>query len=127
MKIEDSFVEIGELLRSQKPGIEHSPGLEQRILRAITQTQPPPQARRWIWLALPVAFAAIVILFWKIPEANRPEISRHDPPAAPPVSTSITFPEMHNPLDSERNALSRDVKRAGNFLIDCLPSLAVAD
>lgn len=58
MKPDESFQEIGKLLRSQKPEVLPAPGLEQRILRALDRHQRPAPRPRWPWLLLPPASAA---------------------------------------------------------------------
>jgi hypothetical protein len=122
MNPRDPFHDIGDLLRSRKPDPRPTPVLESRILRAISSTGPAP--RRWPWFLLPPAVAMGVILLWPEP-AGLPSVSiRPDPEAGrvdPAGSAEPGF--MHNPLEREKLALQRDARRAGRFLIDCLPSL----
>ena len=120
MKPENSFQEIGELLRSQKPDVTPAPGLEQRILHALDRHQRPPSRPRWPWLLLPPAFAAITFLLWPAPPASLPNIARQPLPVEPVISLT----DLGNPLSTETTALSRDAKRAGDFLINCLPSIS---
>lgn len=124
MKREDSFQEIADLLRSQTPDPLPPPGLESRILRALENQQRTKPTLWWPWLLLPPAFAALLIM---MPRPADP------PPAAPIAKTSFdestpaepTIYQMlaANPLKSETSTLGRDAERAGDFLIDCLPSI----
>ena len=123
MKPDESFQEIGELLRSQKSEVLPAPGLEQRILRALDRHQRPAPRPRWPWLLLPPASAALTFLLWQRPAATSPEIVRTPQPVAVPTETVISLADLGNPLSAESAALSRDAKRAGDFLINCLPSL----
>lgn len=79
----------------------------------------------WPWFLLPPAVALGMILLW--PDATvSPRITRQpDRPTAPaehPGPAELEF--ASNPLELEKLALQRDARRAGRFLIDCLPSLA---
>lgn len=123
MKPDESFQEIGELLRSQKSEVLPAPGLEQRILHALDRHQ-RPAPRPWRpWLFLPPAFAALALLLWQRPASTSPEIVHTPPPVVAPTETVISLADLGNPLSVESAALSRDAKRAGDFLINCLPSL----
>jgi hypothetical protein len=126
MKPEESHHEIGEHLRSQKPDIATPPGLEQRILQALDRHQRPAPRPWWPWLLLPPAFAALSLLLWPRPAAPVPEIAREPLPVAAPIEPAISLAGLGNPLSAETTALSRDARRAGNFLIDCLPSISSA-
>jgi hypothetical protein len=126
MKHDDAHDEIGAMLRSHKPPLEESPDLEARILRELDRRQRPTPARPWLWFALPTAFAAIVVAMW--PQARTPKTG--GPGAGPSATTRESIPEPEkpssivddNPLKQESLALSRDARRAGRFLIDCMPS-----
>lgn len=120
MKNDDSDREIGDLLRSRKPSAEPSPFLEDRILLALERHRRPAPRRRWPWLLVPPAFAALALLLSR-PPAPRQEISRTTPLA--PVEPAIRLADFTNPLEQETLALNRDARRAGDFLLDCLPSL----
>lgn len=128
MKNDHSFPDIGDLLRSRKPETPVPPGLEQRILRTLDQrARPQPKRRVWPWLLLPPAFAAVILLLL----SQKPDRTATPPPRAAqaiavpvPDSTPIlSLARAGNPLDAETSALARDVKRAGGFLIDCMPSI----
>jgi hypothetical protein len=118
--------EIGELLRSHKPDPRPSPGLESRIVQSLRtpETSAAP-ARNWLWFLLPPAVAAAIVLMWP-PPAPQAAISRLDPAA--PASTAVSSAEPAdtgmNPLERESEALRNDARRAGRFLINCLPGLA---
>jgi hypothetical protein len=121
MKLDDTHDEIGALLRSQKPRLEASPGLETRILRELDRRQRPAPAKRWLWFALPPALAAITLVVLHQPE----RASTGNPGAAFHGASTPEEPAPiveGNPLRQESLALSRDARRAGRFLIDCLPS-----
>lgn len=121
MKLDDTHDEIGALLRSHKPRLEASPGLETRIMHELDRQQRPVSARRWLWFALPPAFAATVLVALQQPRK---------PATGDPGTTSRDIPKSEelipivggNPLKQESLALSRDARRTGRFLIDCLPS-----
>jgi hypothetical protein len=120
MKSHEPYDEIGELLRSHKPRIAPPPGLEARILRSLAPREPSLISRFWPWLLLPPAMAMGLLLLR--PTYQRPSPTTHvntQPPAlaAPPI-----YPDYINPLESESLALERDARRAGRFLIECLPS-----
>lgn len=121
MKHDDVHDEIGALLRSHKPRLDASPGLETRILRELDRRQQPTPARRWPWFALPPAFAAIILVAWQQvqkPATGAPETVSHDAPKPEEVPSIVE----RNPLKQESLALGRDARRAGRFLIDSLPS-----
>lgn len=121
MNPEEPHDEIGEMLRSSKPQVIPPPGLEARILRSLEPRERKPAIRLWPWLLLPPAMAAVVLMLRTAPP-DRPPVARIDPPV------KITMPgkepvRWKNPLETESLALQRDVRRAGNFLITCLPAL----
>jgi hypothetical protein len=135
MKPEESFPEIGQLLRSHKPDTPVAPDLEARILRAVNQRVRPPAKRRlWPCFALPPAFAAVALVLLNRPPSPAPTLAgdhRGTPtppqviPAADPAPDAIvSLVESANPLLGETAALSRDAKRVSGFLMDCLPSVA---
>jgi hypothetical protein len=126
MKHDDAHDEIGAMLRSHKPEPVPSPGLEARILRELDRRQRPTPARPWLWFALPTAFAAIVVAMW--PQAETPKTGSAGaglsatPGESIPESKAPSSIVDDNPLKQESLALSRDARRAGRFLIDCMPS-----
>lgn len=135
MKPEESFPEIGRLLRSHKPGNPVAPDLEERILRAVNQRVGPPAKRRlWPWFALPPAFAAVALVLLNQPPSPAPALTRElsgtptppqlIPDAEPAPDAIVSLVESANPLLGETAALSRDAKRVSGFLMDCLPSVA---
>jgi hypothetical protein len=138
LKPEDSFPEIGRILRSHKPDPPVAPDLEARILRAVNQRVRPPVKRRlWPWFALPPAFAAVaLVLLLNRPQSEAPATTRNPPaPPLPRVSPAaeaapdaiVSLVESANPLLGETAALSRDAKRVSGFLMDCLPSVATGN
>jgi hypothetical protein len=127
MKTEKSFPEIDDLLRSQQPDSLPPPDLEGRILRALDQRKRPAPKPWWPWLLLPPAFAAVVLIMWPRPGVPVPNISVRDQPVSAGTRTFdpvVSIVESADPLTAETTALTRDVKRAGDFLIGCLPSIA---
>jgi hypothetical protein len=138
MKSDKSFDEIGDLLRSRKPEFSTPPGLETRILRALDQRQRPAPKSWWPWLLLPPALAALVLLMWPILSPPHSETTARQAPDSAPSSPDsemdpagsnepvITLADAGDPLTAESDALSRDVQRAGDFLINCLPSVSSA-
>ncbi|MCW1926605.1 hypothetical protein OKA05_28895 [Luteolibacter arcticus] len=125
MNPRDPHHEIGDLLRSQKPDPQPSPGLERRILHALPSREKAVARRIWPWFLLPPAVAMGVLIF--SPKANSPSgvVQRPAPEAKEkddrPETTDAVFSK--NPLERETVALKRDASRAGRFLIDCLPSM----
>ena len=121
MNPEDSHDKIGEMLRANKPQVTPPPGLETRILRSLEPRESPRPHRFWPWLLLPPAMAAVVLML-RPAQPVSPPVARLDPPAeiAEKEANSIRW---KNPLEDESLALRRDVRRAGNFLIHCLPSV----
>lgn len=121
MKHHDAHDEIGALLRSQKPGIEIPAGLEGKILRELDRRQRPAPAKRWLWFAVPAAMATALVAISSKPETKpvdpKPRVVQQDliEKEADPATEA-------NPLKRESLALTRDARRAGRFLIDCLPS-----
>lgn len=125
MKHADPHDEIAALLRTRQPDPQPSPGLEARILRELDRRQHRKPARLWPWFVLPPAFAAVVIVVL----SHEPEEKQQQVVETKPVPTKIA-PENAaaevligegNPLKAETAALGRDARRAGRFLIDCLP------
>ena len=123
MNPRDPHHEIGDLLRSQKPDPQPSPGLEMRILRALPSREKVSR-RIWPWFLLPPAVAmGVLICLPKPPQQTAisqntaPEV---DKPLKPATTEEATL--TSNPLEREKLALQRDASRAGRFLIDCLPS-----
>lgn len=132
MKPDESFDEIGKLLRSEKPDPRPSPGLEARILRALNPPSRSAGATLWPWFILPPALATGLFLLWPDATPSVPPVVRQLAPSAEetPVApekqpvVSLAINDM-NPLRNETRALQRDAERAGRFLIDCLPSFNV--
>lgn len=133
MKPDESFSEIGAILRSRKPQVVPPTGMEARILRALAAGPRRTVAPRWPWLALPPAFAAAALgIFWHPTGGDSTTASRAAAPAvvtgASPLQSVLGrswSQQIHftTPLDSESLALAHDARRASDFLIDCLPSL----
>ena len=121
MKSHDPFDDIGELLRSHKPDPQPPPGLEARILRAI-EARKPAGRTIWPWFILPPAAAMATVLLWPEP-APQAAVTRHDPPPQEAVEKEAPPVLSDNPLERETLALELDARRAGQFLINCLPSL----
>jgi hypothetical protein len=118
MKPQDPLRDLDELLRVPVPRAVPPPGLESKILRALRENRRPARTRWWPWLALPPALAAAAFL-WKPPQPA--QIA-----AAPPAASPLLFPNAistADPLQSESFALAQDARRAGDFLVGCLPSL----
>lgn len=135
MNPRDPYHEIGDLLRSQKPDPQPSPGMEMRILRALPSREKASR-RIWPWFLLPPALAMAVVMLWQKPESHEPkpgsqalflhhQTSAVENPIEPAIPQEVTL--MSNPLEREKLALQRDASRAGRFLIDCLPSLGGND
>jgi hypothetical protein len=127
MKHDDDHNEIGAMLRSHKPEPVPAPGLEARILRELDRKQRPAPSRRWVWFVAPAAFAAVVVVMSSLqaskPVGGSPETAANavklDPAPEEDEASAIV---KDNPLKRESVALTRDARRAGRFLIDCLPS-----
>lgn len=117
----EPYHEIGELLRSHKPDPRPSPGLESRIVQSLRTPEPAAPDRNWLWFLLPPAVAAGIVLMWPQP-APQPVISRIDSVPSPVAIESSDAGQ--NPLERESAALRNDARRAGRFLINCLPGLA---
>lgn len=126
MKHADPHDEIAALLRTRQPDPQPSPGLEARILRELDRRQYRKPARIWPWFVLPPAFAALMlVVISHKPGEKKPVVVENKPvptvtePKEDQVTEALT--EGTNPLKEETAALGRDAKRAGRFLIDCLP------
>ena len=135
MNPRDPHHEIGDLLRTQKPDPQPSPGMEMRILRALPSREKASR-RIWPWFLLPPALAMGVVMLWPKPESLAPkpgsqalflhhQTSAVAPPIEPAIPQEVTL--MSNPLEREKLALQRDASRASRFLIDCLPSLGSSE
>jgi hypothetical protein len=124
MNPRDPFHEIGDLLRSEKPDPQPSPGLEMRILRALPSRERATR-RIWPWFLLPPAVAMGVVILWPKPAPQAVVSQQTDPVIEKPIepATKEEPTLTSNPLEQEKLALQRDASRAGRFLIDCLPSL----
>lgn len=129
MNSPEPFDEIGGLLRSHKPDPRPSPGLESRIVRGLVSREPALIRRAWLWFVLPPAIAALgIVLLWPSPSAPTPPpaVARAEPAPVEAVVAIEAAPLLvNNPLELEKRALQNDARRAGRFLIDCLPSLAM--
>lgn len=125
MKRDDPFLEIDDLLRSQQPDPLPSPGLESRILRALDRPRQPAQKRWMRWLVLPPALAAAVMMLDQRPRAPKTitPFAGTAIPAESPIEPAVSRLLAGDPLKSETDLLGRDVERAGNFLVNCLPSI----
>jgi hypothetical protein len=128
MNSPEPFDEIGDLLRSHKPDPRPSPGLEARIVRRLVSREPTFIGRAWPWFLLPPATALGMVLLWPAPSAPPPAVAA-DPPAPAAPAEAVAAVEAapmlaSNPLELEKRALQNDARRAGRFLMDCLPSLA---
>jgi len=124
MNPRDPFQEIGDLLRSQKPDPQPSPGLEMRILRALPSREKASH-RIWPWFLIPPAVAMGVVILWPKPTPQAVASQHTTPVVQQPIEPAATEEGSltSNPLEREKLALQRDANRAGKFLIDCLPSL----
>lgn len=113
--------DIDRLLREQAPEIPVRPGLESRIYASLRQRR-----RRFspAWLAVPAAAVVALVLVLPRPEKPAPVKVVVDLPD-PAVETNLGI-EL-NPLGGEAEAIRNDAERTGRFLLDCLPSLSVAD
>ena len=140
MNSPEPFDEIGDLLRSHKPDPQPSPGLETRIVRRLVRREPAFIRRAWLWFLLPPATALGIVLLWPSPSVPPPVVAAEVPPPAEGVVTpadGVVPPAegvaaieaapllANNPLELEKRALQNDARRAGRFLMDCLPSLAM--
>jgi hypothetical protein len=147
MNSPEPFDEIGDLLRSHKPDPQPSPGLEARIVRRLVRREPTLIRRAWPWFLLPPATALGIVLLWPSPSIPPPVVAAGEPPPVevmvPPVEAMVPPAEgvvppaegvaaieaapllANNPLELEKRALQKDARRAGRFLMDCLPSLAM--
>lgn len=125
MKHADPHDEIAALLRTRQPDPRPSPGLEVRILRELDRRQHRKPARLWPWFVLPPAFAAVVLVV----ASHKPAEKKSQVVETKPVPTKTAAKNEgaealigeSNPLKEETAALGRDARRAGRFLIDCLP------
>ena len=123
MNPREPFDEIGELLRSRKPDPRPAPGLESRIMQAL----PERKGRTvWPWFVLPPAVAMAVLLLSPKPATEPAHANTGSAGFIPPEPAAMPS-ELANPLELEKLALQRDARRAGRFLIDCLPSVGSGD
>jgi hypothetical protein len=113
--------EIGDWLRASKPQIEPPPGLEARILQSLEAPAKPSIIRFLPWLLLPSA-AAIFLLSIQLPQTE-PVTRRVDLAPLRGTASAIRPSESELTLQRESLALQHDLQRAGNFLIQCLPTL----
>lgn len=125
MKYDESFPEIGNMLRTHKTEAFTPPGLETRILHALEQRKPTTRKSWWPWFVLPPAIAAITFVASHMAigdKENAPPVS-NQPPTAAPDEPAVSLVDADNPLNDESIALGRDMQRAGDFLMDCMPSI----
>lgn len=134
MKAGDQEKTVECLLRATRPAVEIPPGLESRILHAITREQRSASAaRRWLpWLLLPAAATLALLLARPAAPPPSPQQQARPSPvvkAAPPPGkrNAIALLEHMNPLAKESRALEREANRAGRFLLESLPSLSAAE
>lgn len=119
--------EIDQLLRTETPSARPRPDLKHRIsaaARTDRKSGPSP-----VWLALPAA-ALIALAFLFSRDGTNPTLVNQNPvnSQASPQETLRSNPLAGlNPLDSEARALQDDATRTGQFLLDCLPSLSLAE
>lgn len=125
MNQEESYQEIASLLRSRSGYPQPSPGLESKILRALAHHHQPAPRNRWAWIALPVSLAAVTLILLTRPPGMAPAKTVAADPVQelPSVDSSLSGLLVENALSSEVSNLGRDAERAGNFLINCLPSI----
>ena len=114
--------DIDRLLREQAPEIPVRPGLEARVHAALRQHR----RRRLplLWLAVPAtALVALVMVL-----SQREEPAPEEVVVSVPALTDEGALDLElNPLGNEAEAIRNDAERTGRFLINCLPSLSVAD
>lgn len=146
MKDHESYREIEDLLRGDKPRVTPPPGLEARILVSIETSERAMNRRWWPWLFVPAAAAIGIVMLRPLHQQKQSPAAKIEPPRIerPLVETSHieVFPVeaavnevaleegrlasfFENPLARETRALKRDARRAGHFLIRALPSLSV--
>ncbi len=126
--------DIARLLRSAKPAAHPPVDLEGRIIRAIAgKPQADTAHRPWLWTAMSAAaclmLAAILVPHTPSDNPKQPAAVVAPTPALPPDG-SLPLSSLANPtapLEAENGALARDFRRAGGFLLDCMPSLGVAE
>lgn len=114
--------DIDQLLRQQAPEIPVRPGLEARVHAALRQRR----RRRLplLWLAVPAtAMIALVAVLSQQEEPAPEEVVV----AVPPLIEESELDLELNPLGNEAEAIRNDAERTGRFLINCLPSLSVAE
>ena len=130
MKDHEPHREIEDLLRADKPRVIPPPDLEARILSAIVSGERSRKHRFWSWLLLPAAAAIGIMMLRPVHQPPAAPVTRIEPPH-PTVEVKETVvetkpaPLFENPLEREAIALRRDAKRAGHFLVNCLPSLDI--
>lgn len=114
--------DIDRLLRRQAPEIPVRPGLEARIHAALRQR--PRRRISLFWLAVPAtALVALVLVLSQPEEPGSPEVIVRVPEPAAETEPGLAI----NPLGNEAEAIRNDAERTGRFLINCLPSLSVAE
>ena len=124
MKQAEPHDEIAALLRTRQPELRPSPGLEARILRELDRRQHRKPARLWPWFVLPPAFAALMLVVISHKPGKKEQVVEHKPVptmTSPKEGVAEALVGEKNPLKEETAALGRDARRAGRFLIDCLP------
>jgi len=120
--------QVDQLLRKRCPEVPVPPGLETRI-RASLRSTSRQRRFRIVWLAAPLAALAALLLVLA-PDRQRPatvvDSGAEDP--VPPSIVLATDNELSvNPLGDEARALRNDAERTGRFLLDCLPSMSLAE
>lgn len=115
--------DIDRLLRQQSPEIPVRPGLEARVHAALRHQR--KHHLSLAWLVLPATALVALTLILSLPEKPAaPELGVTPP--APPAETESALTAL-NPLGNEADALRDEAERTGRFLIDCLPTLSVAE
>ncbi|MCP5533167.1 MAG: hypothetical protein H7A49_16855 [Akkermansiaceae bacterium] len=115
--------DIDRLLRAQAPDVPVPPGLETRVrasLRAAPRKRLSPA-----WLAASAAALVILAVIAAPKRPAGPVVRQPDPVSSPSAEIPAGLPT--NPLDHEARAIRNDAERTGRFLINCLPSLGMAE
>jgi len=118
--------DIDQALAEDPPRPTPRPGLATRIHAAVEAEATPRRGLPW-WPALAGAAAlALVLAVTFLPRDAAPlaEVPAEVPPTLIP---ELETKPPGNPLRSEAEAIGRQTRDAGRFLIDRLPSLAVSD